>query len=370
MTLRITGEFDGGNIRVRQIHADGADLEIVPDHQSDFYQWFNFRVSGAAGRKLTLRIVNCAGSAYPEGWAGYQARVSDAGLRWRCAPTHYAQGILTIGVEATSDFLQVAYFVPYPAERHTALLAHYGAATGVRRRVLGRSIEGRALEALSLGSGPVQVWLIARQHPGETMAQWWIEGALEELACASQPDIVQLRELATLHIVPDMNPDGAARGHLRSNAAGVNLNREWQSPSLERSPEVLHVLRAMEEAGLDIAMDVHGHEVAMHAFTVMASGTAARCAHHAGFYRRFAGTLAQRNPAFQTAADDPELSDLSMAAPQLAKRFDALAMVLEMPFKDASASPEPAYGWSPERSKKLARDCMAVLAAMLPLWSR
>lgn len=56
MTLRIAGESDGGNVRVRQIHADGAELEILPDHRSGFYQWFNFRVSGAAGRKLTLRF--------------------------------------------------------------------------------------------------------------------------------------------------------------------------------------------------------------------------------------------------------------------------------------------------------------------------
>jgi murein tripeptide amidase MpaA len=370
MTLRITGEFDGGNIRVKRIHADGADLEIVPDQQSDFYQWFNFRVSGAAGRKLTLRIVNCAGSAYPDGWAGYQARVTDDGLHWRCTPTRYSQGILTIDAEAASDFLQVAYFAPYTSERHTTLLAHYGAAAGVGRRVLGCSIEGRALEMLSLGSGPVQVWLIARQHPGETMAQWWIEGALEELTSASTPSTVQLRELATFHIVPNMNPDGSARGHLRTNAVGVNLNREWQSPSLDRSPEVFHVLRAMEDTGLDMAIDVHGHEVAMRAFTAAARCAPARSAHHAGFYSRFAGAVARRNPAFQIAADDPELTELSMAAPQLAERFGALAMALEMPFKDASASADPETGWSPKRSKMLARDCMAELATMLISWPR
>lgn len=40
--------------------------------------------------------------------------------------------------------------------------------------------------------------------------------------------------------------DGSARGHLRTNASGANLNREWAStadyeaPTLERSPEVHH----------------------------------------------------------------------------------------------------------------------------------
>ena len=35
-----------------------------------------------------------------------------------------------------------------------------------------------------------------------------------------------------------MNPDGSYRGHLRTNASGANLNREWKKPTLEHSPEV------------------------------------------------------------------------------------------------------------------------------------
>jgi murein tripeptide amidase MpaA len=40
--------------------------------------------------------------------------------------------------------------------------------------------------------------------------------------------------------------DGSFRGHLRTNACGANLNREWcttgeyVAPTLERSPEVFH----------------------------------------------------------------------------------------------------------------------------------
>ncbi len=48
--------------------------------------------------------------------------------------------------------------------------------------------------------------------------------------------------------VPNMNPDGSWRGHLRTNAAGANLNREWAAPSAERSPEVLLVRNKMDQA--------------------------------------------------------------------------------------------------------------------------
>jgi murein tripeptide amidase MpaA len=38
---------------------------------------------------------------------------------------------------------------------------------------------------------------------------------------------VRLRRAYTFHIVPNMCPDGSVRGHLRTNACGANLNREW-----------------------------------------------------------------------------------------------------------------------------------------------
>ena len=40
MSLIISSSFDAGNIRVVRQDGDSADLEIVQDHMSDFYQWF------------------------------------------------------------------------------------------------------------------------------------------------------------------------------------------------------------------------------------------------------------------------------------------------------------------------------------------
>ena len=63
MTLSVTSAFDGGNIRPVVIEGDRIDLEIAKDNESDFYQWFYFRVTGGAGRALELRILNAGGAA-------------------------------------------------------------------------------------------------------------------------------------------------------------------------------------------------------------------------------------------------------------------------------------------------------------------
>ena len=54
-----------------------------------------------------------------------------------------------------------------------------------------------------------------------------------------------------------------------------------------------------------------------------------------------------------------------MSTNQLAERFGAVSMTLEMPFKDNIDAPDAQRGWSPERSRQLARDCLGVLAGMI-----
>ena len=55
-----------------------------------------------------------------------------------------------------------------------------------------------------------------------------------------------------------------------------------------------------------------------------------------------------------------------MSTTQLAERFGAVSMTLEMPFKDNFDLPDDVYGWSPERSKYLAGSCLDTLYALLP----
>ena len=54
-----------------------------------------------------------------------------------------------------------------------------------------------------------------------------------------------------------------------------------------------------------------------------------------------------------------------MSTNQLAERFGAVSMTLEMPFKDHDANPDKEFAWSPERCKKLAHACLETLAARI-----
>ena len=366
MSISVNAAFDGGNIRVVAVQGDRLDLEIVRDRDSDFFQWFYFRVAGAKGRALTLRILNAGGSAYPFGWPGYRARMSEDRIAWRQIDTSYTDGVLEFRCTPSHDLAWFAYFAPYTMEQHDALVARIAARPGVIHRELGRSLDGRAIDCLTIGEGAKPVWLYARQHPGESMAEWWMEGALERLTDAADPITAALLQKCTFHVVPNMNPDGTFRGHLRTNAAGVNLNREWNEPSPERSPEVLCVRDAMDGTGVVFAMDVHGDEAIPANFFAGYEGIERWSDAFGEKFYEFGRRLAAHTPDFQTqqgyAKSAPGKANLSMSTNQVAQRFGAVAMTLEMPFKDHDPNPDPEFGWSPERSKRLAHSCLEVLA--------
>ena len=371
MTISISSAFDAGNIRVVGIDGDTATLEIVKDHLSDFYQWFHFRLAGCGGREVTLKIINCGGAAYPDGWPDYRACVSMDREDWvRVDDTSFADGTLTIRFTPETDLGWVAYFAPYSMERHHDLVSTVAALPGVEYRSLGKSLDGQDIDCLTIGEGDFTVWLYGRQHPGETMAEWWMEGALEKLTDSDDPVARVLRAQCTFHVVPNMNPDGSRRGHLRTNAAGVNLNREWHAPSAERSPEVLCVRNAMDEDKPQFAMDIHGDEAIPANFLAGFEGIPSITARQSELFKLFSATLERVSPDFQTRQGyeipPAGMANMSMSTTQLAERFGCLSMTLEMPFKDNFDLSDEVYGWSPERSKYLAGACLDALHGILP----
>jgi murein tripeptide amidase MpaA len=369
MNPSISAAFDSGNIRLVGISGNRIDLEIRKDHRSDFYQWFHFRLTGAGGRPVELRILNCADSAYPHGWPGYRACMSYDRDYWERVDTSYEGGVLSIRVTPAADSVWFAYFAPYSMERHHDLIASCVSHPAVSYRSLGQTLDGQEIDYLTVGEGPLQVWLYARQHPGESMAEWWMEGALDKLLDDADPVSRRLREKATFHVVPNMNPDGSARGHLRTNAAGINLNREWHEPSAEKSPEVLHVRNRMDETGVDFAMDVHGDEAIAANFLAGFEGIPSLTERQTELFNAYSEALVRISPDFQTEKGyeipAPGQANLSMSTAQLAERFGAVSMTLEMPFKDNDDLPDPDQGWSAERSKLLGRACLDALHAII-----
>ena len=309
-----------------------------------------------------------------DGWNEYRAVASYDQESWFRVETAYDGKTLTIRHTPDQDRVYYAYFAAYPAARCKALVETTKQSPLIRHEVLGKTLDGQEIDYFRVGEpgdGKRSFWVNARQHPGETMASWWMEGFLARLTDETDEAAQALRDKAVIHIVPCMNLDGVKRGHLRTNAAGVDLNRAWRNASMDKSPEVFLVRKKMQESGVDFFLDVHGDEAIPNNFLDSAKGIPTWDDRHETLFDRYSTLLLEASKEFQTEVgyppSAPGKANLDIANSYVAETWNCLSMTLEMPFKDANVNPDPVYGWSPERCRLFARENLAVMAQMVDM---
>ncbi|MEZ9488271.1 hypothetical protein BCS93_00295 [Vibrio breoganii] len=369
--MKIFSNFESGNINV--VSADSPQdiqLTIPADNQTEISQWFHFRLESEAQQAHHFTISELATSAYPEGWSDYDVAASYDREEWFRIPAQFDGNALTFDIIPEHDSMYFAYFAPYSYDRHQDLLHSAQTHTACKLETLGHTLDNNDISLLTIGEPSPEkknVWVIGRQHPGETMAEWFIEGFLQRLLDETDTVGRSLLDNVVIRVVPNMNPDGSIRGHLRTNGIGVNLNREWQTPSMERSPEVFLVRERMLETGVDMFLDIHGDEAIPYNFVAGSEGIPSYDERIAGLEKHFKQALLTITPEFQDEVgydkDEPGKANLTVGSNWVAEQFKCLSYTVEMPFKDHISHADELYGWSPDRSVAFGHDMLAAVWA-------
>ena len=373
MKLSISSAFDAGNIEVISAEsADNIQLKIEKDSHSDFLQWFYFRMQGAKDTLCKLNIINAADAAYPEGWEDYQARASYDRLNWFQIPTTYQNGVLSMEFTPEYDSVYIAYFAPFSYEQHLDMIHDAQHSHFCKLESIGETTQGRPIDFLRIGDedkNKKNLWIISRQHPGESMAEWFMLGLITRILDEEDSSSVALLEKANLYMVPNMNVDGSILGNLRVNAKGVNLNREWASPNKEDCPEVYYVKEKMKEIGMDFNLDVHGDEGLPYNFISGIEGIPSFDAKLKKLTDDFINNWIAINPDMQNEhgypKNEPGKANLNICSKNLGEEFKCLSQTLEMPFKQNDNIPDIFMGWSPDRSVKLGESVVSVLLSIV-----
>jgi murein tripeptide amidase MpaA len=367
--MHISSAFECGNIRVIEVSGNSAVVEIVADPGTDYLHWFCFRSVADSGATRIFRVRNAAASRTSEGWEGYRAVASYDFQEWFRVPTSYDGDSLTIEITPARPIVYLAHFAPYTLERQGGLTAWCQQQADVAVDVLGESIEGRAIDLVTIGRAPkpLKCWITTGQHPGEPMGKWFVEGLLRRLLDSEDATALLLRQKAQFYVAPNLNPDGSFAGRLRTNVAGVDLNRAWQSPDRTSSPEIIDLRERMETTGVDFYLDAHGDETLPYCF-VVASNVPSVTPRQVALRERFEAALRAANPDFQSEHGYPperDAGDYSIANNWVSDRFDCLSMTLEQPFKDLAGSPLTHWGWSPQRSARLGAATLDALVRII-----
>jgi len=371
--MKISSNFDGGNIKVLSIDSmDDIQLEIRKDTLSDFSQWFYFRMQGAAGYPCSIKIMNAGDTFEPDGWKDYNAVASYDRLNWFRVPTSFNGQVLNIDHKPEFNSVFYAYFAPFSYEQHLDMVHAAQISPLCVLESLGNTVQERDIDLLTIGDPGEEkkkIWLIARQHPGETMASWFMEGFISRLLDESDAVSRKLLQKAVFYLIPNINVDGSDLGNLRVNAAGRNLNREWSNPSKSKSPEVYYVLNKMEETGVDLNLDIHGDESLPYNFISSIEGIPAFDERLKALQDRFLNRWVEITPDFQIdhgyKKDEPGKANLNICSKQIGQKFNCLSLTVEMPFKDNKNLPYPATGWSPERAAIFGESVLNVILSIV-----
>ena len=382
MNIHISSAFEGGSIHcVNAETPENIVLELKADPVGAERYWYYFRLAGGRNHKCHINITN-AGDAFrlaerestdiPGPWINYLACASYDRKSWFRVPTVFKDDQLKITFEPNQDVIYFASFPPYSYDRHANLITSVLGSPLASLEILGQTHEGHDIELLRIGETQQEkfaCWVCARQHPSETMAEWFVEGLLERLVDADDFLARKLLSKAIFYVVPCMNPHGAWRGRTRRNGGNVDLNREWVEPSKEKSPEVFFVQKKMRETNVDFFMDIHGDEELPYVFLGGPLEVPSLTEAMRKNFRAFQAALETANPDYKRGYEypggPPPTADLRMAWNYIGEKFQCLSILVEQPFKDCEHALDLEKGWSPERSRKLGASSLVALNSVI-----
>lgn len=121
-------------------------------------------------------------------------------------------------------------------------------------KVVGKSVEGRNLNLISIGSGKVKIFLWSQMHGDEPTATAAIFDIFNFIKDSTNKDFCNyLFEKITLFFLPMVNPDGAER-FKRRNFYDIDLNRD---ASRLQCPEAIVLKNVFDSLKADFGFNLH-----------------------------------------------------------------------------------------------------------------
>lgn len=232
--------------------------EVDQDKRNRQASWYFFRIDGAQGQPLTLDLVDLPGEYnYKPNQGAIIAETvpfySEDEKTWRqveIAEFDRAVPLLRIRLTPKTRRIWIAHQPPYTNRDLARLVKDLHVNPFLRGETIGKSVQGRDLLLFTITDPPTPdrgkkvIWMMFRQHSWESGSSWAAEGAVRFLT-GSSAAAAALRRATIYKIFPLCDPDGVARGGVRFNAHGYDLNRNWDRVDERTMPEIAAQRRAV-----------------------------------------------------------------------------------------------------------------------------
>jgi len=258
--VAVDADYPGGNIIVERIDGDVIDLrQDLRDTRGWWFYW-NFRVRGAGGRRLTFRFTNknVIGTRGP-------AVSTDGGKTWAYMGMRSVKGASFAytfpGDAKDAKPVRFAFAIPYQEADLKQFLARHEKNKHLAVRQLCKTRKGRTVERIHIGridgKAPHRALLTCRHHSCESMASYVLEGAMSAILADTECG-KWFRRTVEVMVVPLVGIDGVEDGDQGKNRKPRDHNRDYIGKSVYASTAALRELvPKWSDARLKIAIDLH-----------------------------------------------------------------------------------------------------------------
>ena len=254
----IENNFPSGNIIFDRVDNNAHEIHLNLNREFNLYShWFFFQVNTVLlrnGGPIKFLVDNALKSPFAAGWNNYRPFYSSDGEIWhRIPPGNLKNSSFQFEIKDFSKSFFLSWYLPYSLQKYsewTKTLLNHPVFTFVSENKQDYIIAGDC-------SKPAIV-IVSRQHPGESMASFVIEGLFNSF---NRSGDVMNKVLANYSIIifPLLNKTGVERGFHRVNSLGQDLNRCWQRDDVEEITLVKNKLASFKQ--IHTIIDIHGDEV-------------------------------------------------------------------------------------------------------------
>lgn len=270
---QITWNFEGGSLgRVERAAGNHWRAHLAGESDQDRRNrqanWYYFQVDAAPNEPILIDLVSLPGEYnYKPNRGAVTADtppvLSYDNKTWAHIETFEydaAEPRLRLKITPKSKRFWIAHVPPYTNENLAQL--RKDASKGLKEEIAGRTVDKRPIPLWTIGDGPKVAWLFFRQHSWEAGSSWVGEGLVRHLL---SKEGAALRKQITWKIFPLCDPDGVARGGVRFNKYGYDLNRNWDVNGIEKMPEITAQRAAIQAwlatgRGIDFVFSLHNTE--------------------------------------------------------------------------------------------------------------
>jgi hypothetical protein len=271
--LKISWKMEGGSLGgVERVAENHWRVRLAGESDQDGRNrqanWYYFQIEATPNQSLILDLVSLPGEYnYKPNLGAVTADtppvISYDNKTWAHLETFEYDATeprMRLKITPKAKRFWIAHVPPYTGY-HLAELRRW-AGNNVKEEVIGETVGKRPIPLWTVGNGPKVVWLFFRQHSWEAGSSWVGEGLVRHLLSEEGS---KLREQVTWKIYPMCDPDGVARGGVRFNRYGYDLNRNWDINGGEKMPEITAqraAIKAWLNSGhkIDLLFSLHNTE--------------------------------------------------------------------------------------------------------------